>query len=244
MSWVAVGVAGGAVAASLIGANASRSAAGTQAQAADRASAAELEMFNQTRNDMAPWREAGGRALTTLESRLPELTRRFSLADFLKDPGYDFRLSEGEKAINRAAAARGSWDSGATGKALTRYGQDYASGEYGNAYNRFGQDQANEFNRYAAISGIGQTAAQQVGQAGAGATARSNDALLSGAAARGAGAIGAANAYTGAAGMGFNLYNQYRLTDAITNRQPTTVYPSSSAYSTENDPYNLMMGRN
>ena len=133
MTWVAVAIGGAAV----LGAVASRSAGKTQSAAADRATEATLSQYRQTREDMAPWREAGGRALTTLESRLPELTRRFSLADFLKDPGYEFRLAEGEKGINRAAAARGMWDSGATGKALTRYGQDYASGEYGNAYNRY-----------------------------------------------------------------------------------------------------------
>ena len=232
MSWVAVAVGVGTVAAGAIGASASRSAARTQAGAADRASAAELEQFYQTREDMAPWREAGGRALTTLEERLPELTRRFSLQDFLTDPGYGFRLSEGEKAINRAAAARGSWDSGGTGKALTRYGQDFASGEYDKAYNRFVQDQGNEYNRLAGISGTGQTTAQQIGALGAGATSRSSDALMTGAAARGAGSIGAANAITGAAATGFNLYNQYRLANAFENRmnRPNTVYPSLPAY--------------
>src|SRR4030067_1436713 len=127
MTGVAGAIGGGAV----LGAVASRSAGKTQSAAADRATEATLSQYRQTREDMAPWREAGGRALTTLESRLPELTRRFSLADFLKDPGYEFRLAEGEKAINRAAAARGMWDSGATGKALTRNGPSYAICEDG-----------------------------------------------------------------------------------------------------------------
>lgn len=52
------------------------------------------------------------------------------------DPGYQFRLDEGNKAINASLAARGLGNSGAALKSLTKYGQDYASGEYGNAFNR------------------------------------------------------------------------------------------------------------
>lgn len=52
------------------------------------------------------------------------------------DPGYQFRLEEGRKALQGAAAARGSILSGGTLKALDRYNQEYASGEFGNVYNR------------------------------------------------------------------------------------------------------------
>jgi hypothetical protein len=52
------------------------------------------------------------------------------------DPGYGFRLSEGLKAVDRQAAARGGLISGGALKASQRYGQDLASQEFGNAYNR------------------------------------------------------------------------------------------------------------
>ncbi len=52
------------------------------------------------------------------------------------DPGYQFRLKEGQRTVENAAAARGSVLSGGTLKALDRYNQDYASGEFGNVYNR------------------------------------------------------------------------------------------------------------
>ena len=52
------------------------------------------------------------------------------------DPGYGFRLSEGLKALERGAAARGGLISGNALKAAQRYGQDVASQEFGNAYNR------------------------------------------------------------------------------------------------------------
>lgn len=52
------------------------------------------------------------------------------------DPGYGFRMSEGLKALDRQAAARGGLISGGALKAAQRYGQDVASQEFGNAYNR------------------------------------------------------------------------------------------------------------
>ena len=58
--------------------------------------------------------------------------------DFKTDPGYDFRLAEGTKALERSVGGPGGSGrySGATLKALTRYGQDFASEEYGRAYDR------------------------------------------------------------------------------------------------------------
>jgi hypothetical protein len=56
------------------------------------------------------------------------------------DPGYQFRLSEGLRALENRAAQRGTLRSGATLQALMDYGQDTASQEYDKAYNRASQD--------------------------------------------------------------------------------------------------------
>lgn len=53
-------------------------------------------------------------------------------AGFEQDPGYQFRLKQGEEAINRQAAAQGGRGGGATMKALADYNQGLASQEYGN----------------------------------------------------------------------------------------------------------------
>lgn len=53
-------------------------------------------------------------------------------------PSYDFRFNEGQRALDRSAAARGRLFSGATGRAQTRYGQDFASQEFENDYRRLG----------------------------------------------------------------------------------------------------------
>lgn len=60
----------------------------------------------------------------------------FGANDFQADPGYAFRLSEGQRGLDRQAAARGGLISGSALKAASRYGQDMASQEYGNAFNR------------------------------------------------------------------------------------------------------------
>ena len=86
------------------------------------------------------------------------LLQPFDLSKFIKEPGYQFRLDEGTKALERGQAARGSFLSGAAMKDAARYGQDYASGEYGNAYNRYNTDQGNIYNRLMGVTNVGQNA--------------------------------------------------------------------------------------
>lgn len=73
------------------------------------------------------------------------------------DPSYGFRFQEGQRALERSAAARGGLLSGGTARRLTRYGQDYASNEYMNRYNRL-----------ATIAGMGQAMTSNMGQTGYG----------------------------------------------------------------------------
>ncbi len=204
-----------ALGSSLIGADAAKKAARIQADAANRAADLQMQQFLQTREDFAPWRETGARALGQLEGNLPELTRRFSLSDFEVDPGYFFRLSEGQKAIDRAAAARGRWNAPATAMALSRFNQDLASQEFGNAFNRFNLGQTNEYNRLAGLAGTGQTAVSQLGQLGQQNVNSLANLLTSGAAAQASGRMGVANAITGGIGQGLNFYNQQALLAAL-----------------------------
>lgn len=108
------------------------------------------------------------------------------------DPGYQFRLKQGQQLLENSAAAKGGLFSGGTAKAEQQFGQDYASNEYSNVYNRafndfstkyniFKQNQADKFNRLASVSGIGQTAASQLGLIGQNASnTNANIALTSG----------------------------------------------------------------
>lgn len=98
------------------------------------------------------------------------LSRNFSAADMGADPVYQsglkFGLDEGGKGINRQAAAGGSMLSGATLKALTRFGNDYGSTKANESYNRFNSNNNQQYNRLAGFSGAGQQATNQVSAAG------------------------------------------------------------------------------
>jgi hypothetical protein len=132
MSFVAAAIAGSA----LIGAYTAKKAGEAISEAETENIAFQEEVFAQQREDIAPWREAGTQALTQLQEGIASGEFDPSQFKFKEDPGYQFRLSEGMKARDRSAAARGRLLSGAQEKAITRYGQDVASEEYGRAYQR------------------------------------------------------------------------------------------------------------
>ncbi len=67
--------------------------------------------------------------------------------DVTKDPGYKWRMEQGQEAQERSAAARGMTMSGAQSKALQDYSQGLASQEYGVAYNREYDKQTQAYNR-------------------------------------------------------------------------------------------------
>lgn len=206
---VAAAVVGGAVVGGYMSSQASKSAAKTQANASREASAVELAMFEQTREDQKPWREAGQTALkqlTTGTANGGEFNRNFTLSDFNKDPGYQFRMDQGQQAIERSAAARGGVMNGGTLKALSRYGQDYASGEYNNAYSRWNNDQTTRFNRLSTVAGLGQTANNVTAQLGQQTANSIGNNTMSGAAATAAGQVGSANAWAGAMNNGTSMY--------------------------------------
>lgn len=128
------------------------------------------------------------------------LLRSFQASDFEADPGYQFRLGEGQKQIESSAAARGGLLSGAAAKALTKYNQNFASNEYGNVYNRFRANQTDQFNRLASLAGVGQTATNATQQAGQNFATGTGNALQYGGTARASGYAGQANALS--AGLG------------------------------------------
>jgi len=85
----------------------------------------------------APYQDFAYREPTEAELTRPEQYDRPDFQfRFQEDPGYQFRLAEGQKAIEGSAAARGQALSGATQKALAQYSGNMASDEYGQAYNR------------------------------------------------------------------------------------------------------------
>ncbi len=145
------------------------------------------------------------------------LSKPFTMADYQADPGYAFRLSEGQKALDRTNAAKGKYFSGQAIKGLTDYNQDSASQEYQNAYNRFNTNQTNLYNRLAGLSGTGQTSANTLATTGQNTAANIGNLQTGIGNAQAAGQIGSANAWsTGLNNVGNNAmqaagsYAQYK----------------------------------
>lgn len=185
---------------SITGANkqakAAQQAANTQAAAADRASQVQWDMYDQTRADLMPYADAGRTALSQLMGEMgPDgyFNQTYTGQDIYSDPSYQFRLQQGQDAIQSSAAAKGGLLSGATLKALQGYGQDMASQEYQNAYNRFNADQTNQYNRLSNLVGVGQNAAAQQGNYGAQTAQAVANNTMAGANAQAAGQIAAGN---------------------------------------------------
>ena len=160
---------------SLIGgasqASAAKSAARTTAGATDRATALQQRMYEENIARQKPFYEAGVNALPNYLAGIQrggELVAGPTASQLQFDPGYAFRLSEGVKALDRSAAARGGLLSGNQLRGVTELGQNLASQEYGNAYNRFIGEQATRRNALAGLVGQGQTTANTIGAAGQG----------------------------------------------------------------------------
>lgn len=84
---------------------------------------------------------AQGRSLNAIQ---PYLNAKFEPGDLTQDPGYQFRLQQGQQAMDRTLGARGSLFSGAALKASQDYGQGLADSTYNDAYQRFlAQNQQN-----------------------------------------------------------------------------------------------------
>jgi hypothetical protein len=140
--------------------------------------------------------------------------RDFSMADFTADPGYGFRFSEGQKALERNAAARGGFMSGAALKAATRFGQDMGSQEFTNAFNRYQINRSNQINPLQGFMSGGQSATNLVGQAGQNYATGAGNMITGGAAAQAAGQVGATNALTGGLGTYIN-YGQNQAQNSL-----------------------------
>jgi hypothetical protein len=175
---------------------------GAQQSALSQTLGLQREMFNKQVENLRSFKEAGEKGQSRLMDLLGlsgnkdapgygsattafkvegfdpnSLFQDFNKTQMEQDPGYAFRLAEGQKAIERSTAARGGLQSGAALKAAVAFGQDMGSQEYGNAYSRFmgnkafqAQELSNAFNRFTtergnqlaplvSLQGVGQAAA-------------------------------------------------------------------------------------
>lgn len=126
-------------------------AAGISAGAADRATAEQSRQYDLSRADQMPWLDVGReQGLYSLRD-----IAKGDMSGFYNSPDYQFRLGEGERAIQRRASAGGAYNSGNTMKDLLRFNQGLASTEFGDFWNR-----------RAGLANVGQTTAGGLGALG------------------------------------------------------------------------------
>jgi hypothetical protein len=235
------------LAGSAISSRAASSAASTQADAANRAADLQQQQFERNVELQEPFRQAGIEGQNRLATLLGMQTGDTGAADFGKyataeytpamfaqgqDPGYQFRLSEGLKALDRQAAARGGLISGAALKASMRYGQDMGSQEFMNAFNRYQTERMGTLNPFQSMAGQGQSATNQLTSLGQNYANQAGQAMGAAGQARASGYVGQANAINqGISGL-TNMYFQ----NQFLNRAYPQNNLNSSIYA--NSPYN------
>jgi hypothetical protein len=207
-----------------MGAKAAKSAAQTTADATVRAAEIQRQMYEQGREDLAPYREQGYTALKDIGGMKPYLTGQFEdYQDQYLDPSMAFRMKYGTQATERLANVGGGALSGNTLRGLTDYGQNLASTEYTNAFNRFQTERGNIYNTLANIAGMGQGAVNTGVQAGQATAQNLGTLTVGGAQAQAAGTIGAANAYSNALGNISDLAGAAALTK-MRPQSPQVIY--------------------
>jgi len=227
--------------------------AAIQKEMTDKSIAAQREMFDIGRADLAPDREGG----TTAQNQLLTLlgiggdktaqdygryAKDFGMSDFTTDPGYQFRLEQGMRAINASAAAKGMGMSGANIKGATEYGQNLGSQEYQNAFNRYQTNRAAQldplFKLYTGGQASAAGSAAQAGTLGANlgqtytaAGQGQAQAAVAGGNAAASGYLNSANAVTNALNQGVSSYAQNQYLNNSGNRVPLApMYGGTGLY--------------
>lgn len=230
--------------ASLIGgamaSSAADKAASTQAKSADKATALQTRMYEEGVAREKPFYEAG----ITAQNRLMDVlglsgnttaqgygsgVKPFGMEDFKADPGYNFRMSEGLKALDATAAARGGLISGNALRGAQQYGQDLGSQEYQNAYNRYRTNRSDVLTPLQSILGQGQTTASELGRTGANYATNAGSNMIAAGNARASGYTNSADAWSKALGGVANTVNSNMMYNQMFGNGGYTPYSNYSS---------------
>lgn len=189
---------GATIGSALLGASSANRAANAQRSAAQSELALQERIYDENVGRFEPFRQATAPVNNILAYELGYGDMPEGYGGFTATPGYDFRMKQGQQAIDGSAASRGMTFSGQTLKSQQQFGQGLASEEYNNYMNRL-------------------TGQQSVGLAAAGNQANAGNQLAVGGSnayaamgnASSAGAIGVGNALQGGIGNAMGIY-QYQ----------------------------------
>lgn len=245
--------AAGGIASAAIGANASESAAQTQANSEGSAINLQQQEWQTQQGNEAPFLQAGEGALPELEADVknpafstypggPFTAPTAAQAEAY--PGEQFQLSQGAQAIDENAAATGDLNTGTTGEALENYGEGLAQTDYGNVYNQalqqymtnygvWNQDTTNQVNRLQTLANLGSNTAAQLGQQGEAAAQTEGNEIVGQGTALASGTVGAANAITSGIGNITNAASSLPLYSLLAQQQQFNLNQSSYT----NQPY-------
>lgn len=241
MTWGMTAVAAATVVSGAMGSKAARDSSRGTADATVRAAEINQEMYEQGRQDLAPFRGIGYGALNeiggAMAGRQPVYDEKGNITGFQTgtgyltgqltpqkiqeylDPSMAFRMKYGTQATERLQNVGQGAFSGNTLRALNEYGQGFASTEFGNAFGRAQGERKDIYNILANIAGMGQGSVNTGVALGQTSAQNQGQLAVGGAQALGAGQVGAANAIGGAVS---NLGNMYYLNQLIKPNSSTT----------------------
>lgn len=188
-AWVATAVIGAGV----LGAGATiygaKTGADAQKDAAQKAIDLQQNQYQQTRSDLSPYRGLGQTAVDQLAPRLSDLTTGapvptapapLTQAELEATPGWQWQQTQGLKAAQNSAAARGLGTSGAALKGAATFASGLADSTYNTRFNQrqaeFGnqqtiysdvmQNKSTAFDRLSKLIDTGENAGAQTGVLG------------------------------------------------------------------------------
>lgn len=171
-AWVATAIVGAGVVGAVGTAFAANKAASAQQQAAATAANTQLQMYNQTNQNLAPFRNIGNQASDYVSKNLQSLIAPVNVdTSILNDPNstigqaYNFINTQGQKAVTNSAAARGLGSSGAALKGAATFATGTADQYYNDLFNMGVINQTNAYNRLKGLIDTGENAAAQTGVA-------------------------------------------------------------------------------
>ena len=196
MAWVATAIIGSAAIGGAVQAYSASKASDAQQQAALTAANTQMNMYNTTRSDLAPYRATGSNAADLMTAKLPDLIKPISVnpQDFLNSDQYKFLQTQGERGVTNSSAARGLATSGAALKGAATFESGLNSQQWQQNFNNQVTNQTNAYNRLKGLIDTGENAAAQTGSAGTAAAQGAGAAQIAGgnAAAAGYNGVGAA----------------------------------------------------
>jgi hypothetical protein len=178
-----------------------------------------MQKYQQTRNDLLPYQQAGQQFSNQLTQRMPELTANFNptMDQLNNTPGYQFIKQQGLEAAQNGFAAKGLGTSGAAMKGAADYASGLAANTLSLQQQIFSANQQNAYNKLMGGASLGENAAAQSGSIGSSYVNAATQAQMGGANASAAGTIGSANAWANSLTNASNSFGQYSMYNNMMN---------------------------